>query len=95
MKDFSNTLVESLTGNDKGKVFVALKTVDDNYILYADGRKRGVEKPKLKKIKHIRVLGKADITDMTRVTNGMLRKATAAYVIKKAVRYLSSGQPTD
>jgi ribosomal protein L14E/L6E/L27E len=84
MKDFSNTLVESLAGNDKGKIFVVLKTVDDDYVLYADGRKRSTEKPKLKKIKHIRVIGDSGIADVSKATNGVLRKATASYPIRSA-----------
>ena len=94
MKDFSNTLVVSLAGNDKGKVFVVLKTVDENYVLYADGRKRRVDNPKLKKIRHIKVLGDDAVADVKTATNGTLRKTTAACLMKPAVQYLCSDQPT-
>ncbi|NLN55404.1 MAG: RNA-binding protein [Clostridiales bacterium] len=95
MMDFSNTLVLSLAGKDKGRIFVVLKTVDENHILYADGRRRRVEKPKLKKIKHIRILGSAGIADVSKATNGMLRKATAAYLDTIQKSNQCTEQPAD
>lgn len=83
MIDYSRTLVVSLRGNDKGRVFVALKNVGEQYVLYADGRKRGAFNPKLKKVKHIHVLGESGIGAETPITNKVLRKATAPYAGKK------------
>ncbi len=94
MEDLSKKLVESLAGNDKGKVFVVLKTVGESHVLYADGRKRGAANPKLKKIRHIRVLGDCGITDIASATNAVLRKATAAYVKNTKPRLPRQAQPT-
>lgn len=94
MMDFSNKLVISLAGKDKGRVFVVLKNVGENFVLYADGRRRRIEKPKLKKKKHIKVIGDAGIEDISAVTNGMLRKATAANMVLDQ-GYSCSGQPAN
>ena len=43
----------SRSGRDKGRRFVLLQIVDDQYILYADGDLRKVDKPKKKKVRHV------------------------------------------
>lgn len=45
-------IVISKCGHDKGKAFVIIST-EDNYVYLSDGNLRPVEKPKLKKVKHI------------------------------------------
>ena len=44
-------VVRSTHGHDKGGIFMVL-AVEGEYVFLADGRKRRVEKPKKKKIKH-------------------------------------------
>ncbi len=46
-------IVISKAGRDEGRKFVVVKTVDDIYVLLADGDLRKMEKPKKKKIRHI------------------------------------------
>lgn len=48
-------VVKSKSGRDKGRIFLVLKIVDDKMVLIVDGKLRGVERPKLKKIKHLMV----------------------------------------
>ncbi|MBQ6387604.1 MAG: KOW domain-containing RNA-binding protein [Ruminococcus sp.] len=46
------SVVRAKAGRDKDKFFVVLQT-DGEYALIADGRRRRVEHPKRKKIKHL------------------------------------------
>ncbi|SHH45246.1 KOW domain-containing RNA-binding protein [Tepidibacter thalassicus] len=46
-------VVMSKSGRDKGRLFFVLKIVDDEYVLISDGDLRKLEKPKLKKVKHL------------------------------------------
>ncbi len=77
MKDFSGKIVVSLAGNDKDGLFAVLYS-DSEYVYYANGRKRKAEKPKKKKIKHIKVVCESGITDISQATNGAIRKAVRA-----------------
>lgn len=50
-------LVKSKTGRDKGKYyFVCGKTQDGTRLLLADGRKRSVQKPKIKNCRHVQIV---------------------------------------
>lgn len=53
-----NTAALSIAGRDKGRVFavVALSEQPD-YVMIADGRLRTLQKPKKKKVKHLRPIG--------------------------------------
>ena len=46
-------IVRAHAGRDKGKYFVIVGIVDDNFVLIADGETRRLANPKLKKIKHL------------------------------------------
>ena len=51
--EFSKSqIVLSKSGRDKGRMFIVLDTEPD-FVLLADGKLRRVEKPKLKKTKHV------------------------------------------
>jgi len=41
-------------GRDKGRRFAVIGIEEDEYVLLADGKRRKVEKPKRKKLKHVR-----------------------------------------
>ena len=51
-------LVRSMAGHDKGEYFLIYEIVDDNYVKIVNGRSRKLEKPKLKKIKHLSKINK-------------------------------------
>ena len=51
----NNKFIISLAGRDKGRVFVVISH-DETYAALADGMLRSVEKPKRKKLRHIRCL---------------------------------------
>ncbi len=72
--------VKSRAGRDKGKVFIVIEKLDDQFIKIADGDLRRVEKPKLKKVMHITVMKTISediqhkITTSKKVTNLMVRR---------------------
>ncbi len=47
-------VVISKAGRDKGRKFIILKEIDRDYVYIADGCLRKVEKPKKKKVKHLK-----------------------------------------
>ena len=46
-------VVMSKSGRDKGRYFIICKIISAEYVLLVDGHIRKIEKPKLKKVKHI------------------------------------------
>ncbi|MFZ5966770.1 MAG: hypothetical protein ACOYVK_06310 [Bacillota bacterium] len=46
-------VVKSKAGRDRGRVFVVVDIVDEQYVLLVDGDLRKVDKPKKKKVKHL------------------------------------------
>nr|WP_314505003.1 KOW domain-containing RNA-binding protein [uncultured Peptostreptococcus sp.] len=46
-------LVKASCGRDEGKYFFIIKLVDESFVLISDGKGRKLDKPKLKKIKHL------------------------------------------
>jgi len=46
-------VVRSNKGRDKGKIFLVVAELDEEYVLICDGSLRKIDKPKKKKIKHI------------------------------------------
>ncbi len=45
--------VRSKAGRDKGRVFIIVDVIDDQYVLVADGDLRRIGNPKKKKVKHL------------------------------------------
>ena len=82
-------IVVSLNGRDGGKRFLIVGTQDE-YSLLADGKRRRIEKPKLKKNKHLKPEGKANdqitakLMNGERVTNNEIRRALAEYAAGRA-----------
>lgn len=48
-------VVKATSGKEKDKLFFIVKIVDHQYVLIADGKKRKLGKPKLKKVKHLEI----------------------------------------
>jgi ribosomal protein L14E/L6E/L27E len=73
-------IVLSKAGRDKGKKFIVYSVIDENYVYLVDGKLRKVEKPKKKKIKHIKVIDKINsniakkLRDNGKVLNSEIRK---------------------
>jgi ribosomal protein L14E/L6E/L27E len=77
-------IVMSNNGRDAGKKFIVVEK-QENYSLLADGKGRRCEKPKLKKNKHMTIIGKASgivegkLTSGDKVTNNEVRRAIKEY----------------
>jgi ribosomal protein L14E/L6E/L27E len=52
---YPGLIVKAIAGRDKDKYFVVLSVKDDSFCYIADGKRRKVDMPKLKKIKHLEV----------------------------------------
>ena len=76
-------IVISLNGRDAGKRFIVI-AIEDEYALIANGKGRRLEKPKRKKIKHIKYEGKASsgitqkLQTAEKITNSELRREIAS-----------------
>lgn len=68
------TVVRSTAGHDKGGVFAVIGFTDGEIALIADGKRRKLEKPKKKKLKHLEPLGILEQSNPTQ-TNRQLKKA--------------------
>jgi len=81
----SGDIVLATAGRDEERVFVVISVIDGLYINIADGKSRRVEKPKKKKIKHIKLIKRADqeliesVLRNGRYTNAALRKIIDEY----------------
>ncbi|HEY8499236.1 MAG TPA: KOW domain-containing RNA-binding protein [Clostridia bacterium] len=47
-------VVYSKAGRDKGKILVVVGIIDENFVLVADGSLRPIERPKKKRMKHLK-----------------------------------------
>ena len=48
-------VLEVLSIRETGRLFFIVKIVDHEYVLISDGKKRKLDRPKLKKVKHLKV----------------------------------------
>ena len=77
-------VVMSLAGRDAHRTFFVI-SVEDGYALIADGKLRPAERPKRKKLKHLRRVGSPDCEVVERLKNGEqvrsseLRKGMASF----------------
>ncbi len=46
-------IVVSTAGRDRGKLYLVVNIINDNYLEVADGDKKRMERPKRKNIKHL------------------------------------------
>ena len=52
-------IVQSKSGHDAKKKFVVIATLNESYILIADGKSRKLDSPKQKNVKHVHLIEKA------------------------------------
>ena len=48
-------VAQSIAGRDKGRLFVIIGTIDEQYVYIADGDLRVLDRPKKKKLRHLRL----------------------------------------
>ena len=79
-----SNIVKSVAGRDEGDLFFVLATQED-FLLLADGKRRRIESPKRKRVKHAVFVAQSDsvvaekIRSNEKITNSELRKALAAF----------------
>ena len=78
-----NGMAVSLAGRDKGDIFFVLETTEKT-VLLADGKRRTLEHPKRKNLRHVKFLPDGDFTAVSgkisdRPVNAELRRAMAEY----------------
>jgi ribosomal protein L14E/L6E/L27E len=66
------SIVVSAAGHDKGGIFTVIGFTQERYALIADGKVRKLEKPKKKKLKHLKPIGELDQNNPIQ-TNRQLR----------------------
>ncbi len=77
-------IVVSINGRDKGKPFFVIEK-EDVFALLCDGKSRRIDKPKRKKLRHIRLESKSDcrtalkLKNGFKVTNSEIRRALAEH----------------
>lgn len=76
-------IVYSKSGRDAGRKFIIINVINDSYVLISDGDLRKIEKPKKKKVKHLKFSEevidslKEKLENKLKVTNAEVRKALA------------------
>lgn len=78
------SVVKCIAGRDMDRYFVVVRCVDDHYVLISDGKTRKVQKPKLKKLRHITFEHSPDSVILQKIlentiTNNSLRKYLFEY----------------
>lgn len=74
-------VVFSKAGRDKGKIFIVVGIVNEDFVLIADGDLRPMERPKKKRLKHLKYTDRIasaiveKINRNARVVNADLREA--------------------
>lgn len=69
-----DSVVVSLAGHDKGGIFLVTGFSSESYALLSDGKLRKLEKPKKKKFKHLRVIGRIELPEPGEASNRKLRR---------------------
>ena len=78
-------VVLSVMGRDSGRFYVVVSKAEENYVYIADGETRLLQKPKLKKIKHLRYNGEnldaigAKLVEGKQVFDAEIRSALRAH----------------
>lgn len=73
----------SKAGRDKGRLFIVVGVVNEDFVLIADGDLRPVDRPKRKRIKHLRYTDLTAESILVKMENG--RKLLNAD-LKNAIR---------
>ena len=83
--------VLSKAGRDKGKYFIVLSVIDENYVMICDGKLRKLENPKKKKIIHLKFFNEIDIEIKNRllekrqISNLLIKSSIELFISNKEV----------
>lgn len=80
-------IVLALAGRDEEKLFAVIDIINGSYVFIADGKSRKTEAPKKKKIRHLKLVKKAEADYIKslnlkngKFTNSVLRKMISEYL---------------
>ena len=80
-------IVIALAGRDEARLFAVAEIIDGSYVYIADGKSRKIESPKKKKIRHLKLVKKAEADYIQslnlkngKLTNSVLRKMLGEYL---------------
>jgi len=62
--------VKSKAGRDKGRILFVVETADEDHVLVADGDMRRIERPKMKKARHLVKLSAFSYELASKIENG-------------------------
>ena len=51
------SVVRSMAGRDQGRLFIVIQEIDDDFVLIANGRLRGMDRLKKKRRRHLKAIG--------------------------------------
>ena len=77
MEEYKFSLVKSIAGHDKNSWYALVKQESSGFVYIADGRRRKLNQPKKKNIKHIEITSK--FITLEYYTDKQLRKALWEY----------------
>lgn len=86
--DVIGRVAVATAGRDKGKRFAVIGLEGTEYVLLADGRRRKAEKPKRKKLRHVRF-------EPWRIDPALFGDHAANAQLRKALSSLGNDQDTD
>ena len=76
-------IVVSRMGHDKDRVYAVIAVLNKDFVLLADGKARTLDKPKQKRIKHVKFAGKSEEAAKA-IESGKLTDADLRKIIKLA-----------
>ncbi|QQK07068.1 KOW domain-containing RNA-binding protein [Miniphocaeibacter halophilus] len=77
-------VVRSIKGRDKGRIQLVLDLLDESHVLVVDGKRRKLENPKKKKIKHLQKTNTV-LTINKDINDCKIRKMLKAFENKEEV----------
>lgn len=66
MENLSGFAAISLKGHDTGRKYVIIKAASADFVLCCDGKYRKLDNPKLKRLKHIKLIERVSLTEETK-----------------------------
>ena len=82
MNKYIGCFATSIAGHDHNNIYVIIDA-DDEYVYLVDGKRRKVNNPKKKKLKHVQLIKRTDDTITGRINNNVaLSNEDIKYAIK-------------
>lgn len=82
----------SKAGRDKGRLFVVINVVNEQFVMIADGDLRKIENPKIKNLKHVKITNIVADDVKACLAKGEM---PANHIIRKNLRKIQEGEKLD